>query len=110
MYWQSIGYGILGFFNWHIVIGVLAICIMSLFTPVAVGIIGGHGKSGMRQTTGFLTMIIGGPIIQAIAMSLFILFFLPAILGNGGFTPYSIMQSLFWPIAKTGTLSLLLVL
>lgn len=110
MFWQSVVSGFLAFFDWHILVGALGIGIASVLHPFIAGLAMGDGESGGRMGTGCLIMLLGGPLVQAISVSAFILFCLPAIIGNGGFLPMDYVASLAGPVMKTGLIAFGLVM
>lgn len=110
MFWQSVGAGITSLLDWHILVGMAAVSIASLLYPMIVGLTMGDGESGARIGTGCFLMIVGGPLIQAVAVSGFILVCLPTIIGGEGFTPAAVIGPLCWPVFKAGLLAMLLVL
>jgi len=110
MFWQSVGSGITSLLDWHILVGMAGVSIASLLYPLIVGLTMGKGESGARMGTGCFLMLVGGPLIQAVAVSGFILLCLPAIIGGGGFTPSAVVGPLVWPVFKAGFLAMLLVL
>jgi hypothetical protein len=110
MFWQSVGAGITSLLDWHILVGMAAVSIASILYRVIVGLTVGDGESDARVGTGCFLMIVGGPLIQAVAVSAFVLLCLPAIIGGQGFTPAAAIGPLFWPVFKAGFLAMLLVL
>ena len=110
MFWQSVGAGLSSILDWHILLGMACVSIASILYPVIVGLTMGDGESGARTGAGCLLMIVGGPLIQAAAVSGFVLLCLPAIIGGQGFTPAAVIGPLFWPVFKAGFLAMLLVL
>lgn len=97
-------------FDWHILVGMVGVSTAAILHPMIVGLTMGDNKSGARVGSGCFLMIVGGPLIQAIAVSAFVLFCLPAIIGGQGFTPTVAIGTLFWPVFKTGFLAMLMVL
>jgi hypothetical protein len=104
MFWSSVIQGIAAFFNWHIVVGTMGVVAVAVAVPLLAGLAGGKQDSAVRTSGGCLVLIIGGPVAQASAISGFVLLCLPAILGNGGFTPLAVIAAIWWPVLKTGLL------
>ncbi|MBM3862364.1 MAG: hypothetical protein FJ385_00200 [Verrucomicrobia bacterium] len=96
--------------DWHILVGMAGVSIASILYPLISGLTMGDGESSARIGAGCFLVIVGGPLIQAIAVSGFVLLCLPAIIGGGGFTPGEVIGPLFWPVFKAGFLAMLLVL
>jgi len=110
MFWQSVGQGIASLADWHVLVGMAGVSVASLVYPLLVGLTMGSGESGPRVGAGCLFMLVGGPLVQAAAVSGFVLVCLPAIIGSGGFTPGPLIGPLLWPVLKAGLLAMLLVL
>lgn len=111
MFWQSVSAGILAIFDWHIIVGAIGVSLICLvIVPLTTGLIAGGGDSSGREKAGCIFILIGGPILQAAAVSGFILFCLPAIAGNGGFTPLGLIGPMLWQVFKIGLLAMLVVI
>jgi hypothetical protein len=110
MFWQSVADGLLAIFNWRIVVGAFSVAAVSIAVPLAAGLTAGNSDSGARTGAGCLMLMIGGPIAQACAITLFVLFCLPSLIGTGGFTPLSLAGAIWWPVLKSGLLAMVFVL
>jgi hypothetical protein len=110
MFWQSVIEGIGALFDWHIIVGAIAVAGISYAVPILSGLMIGNNESGARAGAGCIMMLIGGPIAQACAVTLFVLFCFPSIVGSGGFTPIAIAGALWWPVLKYGLLAMIFVL
>jgi hypothetical protein len=110
MFWQSVIDGILAFFSWRIILGTLVVALISLVPMFLGSFIFASEGSGVKKGMGFFLAAIGAPIVQAIAISFFVLFCLPSIIGDGGFTPASVVWDLRWPIIKAGIIAMVIVL
>ena len=100
MFWQSVGQGIVSFTDWHIIVGAIGVSLCSLLHVFIGGTIMGDNDSKAKTGAGCLMMLLGGPILQAFGVSCFILICLPAIIGQGGFTPTELIGPMFWPVLK----------
>ncbi len=105
MFWQSVISGLIAFLDWHIIIGAIGIAFASVLHLLITGFTMGDNESGGRLGAGCLLMFIGGPLVQALSVSVFILFCLPAIIGTGGFTPLELVSMLLWPVIKIGLIA-----
>jgi hypothetical protein len=110
MFWQSVVEGAASLVDWHVLVGMAAVSVASLLYPVIAGLTMGTGESGAPVGAGCLFMLVGGPLIQAAAVSGFVLICLPAVIGSGGFTPSPLIGPLLWPVFKAGFRAMLLVL
>jgi hypothetical protein len=109
MFWQSVGSGLLAFSNWHIIVGAFAVLAASIVVPTIAGLTIGESDSGARMGAGCFIMVIGGPIAQACAVTLFVLFCLPAIMADGGFTPMAVVAVIWSRVLISGLLAMLFV-
>jgi hypothetical protein len=109
MFWESVLLGIKALADWHILVGIAFIVAASFIPMVIASAAIGDGESTARSTTGCLMAGVGGPIIQAIAVSLFILVCLPSLLLGKGFTPVEVIAQAAWPVMKSGLVALVIV-
>ena len=113
MFLQSIFEGLKAIFDWHILVGMAGVSIISVGFIVAIGAMmasGSESNGGARTGAGCLLHALGGPVIQAIGVGFFILLLLPSLLGDGGFTPTEVVGSLSGSLVKISLLSLVGVL
>lgn len=110
MFWQSVVEGLGVLFDWHILVGIIGVAATSLVVPAFGGFLMGKGDSTSRSATGCLTTMLGGPLAQACAIALFVLFCLPSLIGRGGgFTPLGLASILWTRVLVAGGLALLAV-
>lgn len=107
---RSVSAGVASLFDWHILLGIAGVSAASLLYLIISGLIVGNSDSGPRMGAGCLLVLFGGPLVQILSISGFILLFLPAVIGNGGFTPSEIVGPLLWPVLKSGFWAMLLVI
>ncbi|MBA3484184.1 MAG: hypothetical protein H0T51_20450 [Pirellulales bacterium] len=102
MFWESVTAGITRLFDWHILLAAAGVSLSTLLYWIVVGKILSteNERFGPGCLLGF--MFFGGPLIQIIAVTCFVFVCLPAIIGQGGFTPASAMGALLWPVLKAG--------
>ncbi len=87
MFWHAVWSGFLALFDWHILLGLAVMGLLTFgYHLITVGL-GGDGKSSGRLGAAFGWQLLGGPLIMIVAIPGFITLCLPAILGIGGFTP-----------------------
>ena len=113
MFIQSVIEGIKAIFDWHILLGMAGVSIVSVGFITAIGAMmtaGSESTEGARTGAGCLLYALGGPVIQALSVGFFILLLLPALLGDGGFTPAEVVGALSGSLVKVTFLSLLVVL
>ena len=87
MFFQSIFEGLKAIFDWHILVGMAGVSIVSVGFIVAIGAMmasGSESSGGARTGAGCLLYALGGPVIQALGVGFFILLLLPSLLGHGG--------------------------
>jgi hypothetical protein len=106
MFWQSVILGLQGFGNWHILVGMLGMMVLTFLWRLIAGLIFGGAESGVRAAAGCFMFSLGGIVVQALAVSLFVLICLPSIVLDEGFTPSRVVSFTAAPVLKTGLISL----
>jgi hypothetical protein len=110
MFWQSVIEGVSSLADWHVLVGVVGVSLVSVLYLVVSGLLLGNASSGARVGAGFAFMFVGGPVFQALAVTGFVLLCLPVIIGSGGFTPAALVGFLWWPVVKQGFIALIIVI
>ncbi len=110
MFWSSVGQGLSTLSHWEVWVGILAIGGANLALLFAVGWIFASSRSvgGAASAMGF--HMIGGPIIEATAITAFVVLLLPTLLGGDGFTPSEMAIALMPRAIKYGLCALLFVI
>ena len=91
MFWHAVGSGLLALFDWHILLGLAGMGMLTFgYHAVTAGLWGG-GQSGGRAGAAVGWQMFGGPLVMIVAIAGFITLCLPAILGVGGFTPAGVV-------------------
>ncbi len=111
MFLSSVLNGLIAFFDWHVIAWVFAITTISVTnyvigTTVLPNFIVHSNKGHLLAMCSWLFT----EIILAIAISLFVLFCLPYLIGIGGFLPLPAARVIWWPFTKIALTALLLVL
>ena len=100
MFWQSVLLGIQGFSDWHIWVGILGILLTVMLWRLISGLVVGDGESGIRGAVGCV-MSLAEIAVQALAVSLFVLFCLPSLLSGSGFTPAAVISEALVPVLQS---------
>jgi hypothetical protein len=109
MFWQSILQGLFSLTYWEIWIGMVAVGLAQIVFTMLIGLLVMPNDSGAGATAGCLLQATMGPVIQALAVTAFIVLLLPAILLGRGFTSPELVAALAVTSLKYGLLALLFV-
>ena len=109
MFWQSVILGLQAFGDWHILVGIFGMMALTYFWRLIAVLVTGGAGSGVRAAVGCVMSSLGEIVVQAIAVSLFVLFCLPSIVLREGFTSAGVVSASMMPVLKTGLVSLGLV-
>lgn len=107
MFWDSVILGIKIFVHWQIWVAILIYVVVFCAFQIGCGMLVGEKQEGDRAMVGFLTHMIGGPLLQGILMGLFVLFLMPIMFGNNYITPWSVAVPLMWPAVKIGVVAII---
>lgn len=94
MFWQSVILGLQAFGDWHIWVDILGMVILAFLWRLISGLVMGGAQSGLRMAARCIMSSIGEIVVQAVAVSLFVLFCLPSIVLREGFTPAVVVSDL----------------
>jgi hypothetical protein len=109
MFWSSVGQGLATLANWEVLLGILALGGVNLALLYVVGWMFASTKSMRAKAFAFGVHMLAGPIVQAIAITAFVLLLLPTLLGGDGFTPSDMVFGLLPRAIKYGLLALVVV-
>lgn len=109
MFWQSILQGLVSLTYWEIWVGMIAVGLTQIIFTTLIGFLVMRDDSGAGATAGCLLQATMGPVIQALAVTAFIVLLLPAMSLSRGFTPAELMAALAGTAIKYGLLALLFV-
>lgn len=109
MFWDSVvaGFGVLG--HAKIWIGIILLVVANVGFLVMSTSIFGRGESGGRMAAGCLLTGLGAPLFHGFAMSVFVGFYLPMMLGSDEIMSSAWVMSALWPLAKAGVLAVIVV-
>jgi hypothetical protein len=102
MFLESVWLGIQSLFDWRILIGMACVSGGTAVFMMLIGaLMGGGGEpSGARTGVGCLVTMLGGPLVQAALIGLFVLILLPSLFLGSGFTPSAVVSALWWDVVK----------
>lgn len=109
MFWQSVIQGLSSLTNWEIWVGMLAVGLIQVTFVSLLGAMVMNDKPGVRSMVGFLLGLSLSPVIQALAVTAFIVLLLPSLFLGRGFTPLELVDALAGTSIKYGLLALALV-
>ena len=110
MFWQSVLLGLQTLSDGYIWVGIFGMMVVTFAWNALISLAMGSSESGVRSAAGCLLGTLGGVVVQALAVSFFVVVCLPIILFGKDFTPWAFITATATNTLLVGLKSLGIVL